>query len=229
MERSNLGPGGGIGIAFGTLVAVVLAACATGSDANYGDFDAATVAKVSREAGASAPSSSGASGSASSGGDTTGASSGNVGGSVGDDAGSPSDDAGTSGNDAAACSTSCKGCCDPTLGCTPGTDNTACGLSGVACTDCTGSGQTCQSGTCGSGSSDASSGTGSSGGSSGSSSGTGSSGRPRGMCGLLNCLMGCCQNGTCVSPPTNSACGMAGMQCRDCTSMSQTCNGGRCR
>jgi hypothetical protein len=238
MDKSSSGAILRIGFAVGGSGMIVVAACATGSDAIYGDFDAET-ASGGHDGGPS-PSSSGSSGNRASG--SSGASTGSgspagsgvpgssgMGGGVGEDAGSSGDDAGTSADAASSCATSCTGCCDPNLGCIPGTDDPACGLNGAACRDCTTSNQTCQSGSCSgpsgsSGSSGASSGSSSS----GSSGSGGSSGGGRG-CGMLNCFIGCCQGGMCLPRTTDSACGNGGAQCQDCTSMGKTCSRGSCR
>jgi len=105
-------------------------------------------------------------------------------GPAGDDGSAQGDDVGIS--DGGDCQAACGGCCDANGNCEVGTDDSACGIQGAVCVDCTGTSQTCQSGTCAgpSGSS--------SGGSSGASSGfggrdggrTGSSGSSGGSSGF---------------------------------------------
>jgi hypothetical protein len=108
-----------------------------------------------------------------SGGSTSG-SGGNASGGAGlnaDDATVQSDGGGASRG--GGCPAICGGCCDASGNCEVGTDDTACGLHGAACVDCTLTGQTCQSGVCPSPSASSSGGSSGSlsGGSSGSSSG----------------------------------------------------------
>lgn len=77
---------------------------------------------------------------------------------------SSGDDA--NGDEPASCSsqTCVSGCCANGM-CTPGLDDTACGVQGAECQDCTGGGNVCLNGACSSSSSSSSSSGGSSGGS----------------------------------------------------------------
>jgi hypothetical protein len=47
-------------------------------------------------------------------------------------------------------------------------------------------------------------------------------------CNAITCPSGCCQSGTCVSPPTNAACGTGGAACAACAS-TYTCVNGACK
>ncbi len=98
----------------------------------------------------------------------------------------------------------CGGCCQGNS-CVTGADNTACGKFGQACTNCSAFGRVCA---------------------------------PLGSpsertcivpppCSAATCPTGCCVGNTCVSPPTNAACGTAGAACTPCGA-TETCVGGKC-
>ena len=95
----------------------------------------------------------------------------------------------------------CAGCCIGTNLCATGNQNTACGLSGIQCNNCTGmGGQVCQGGTCNA---------------------------P--VCGPGNCA-GCCSGNTCVLGTQDNACGGPnGAACVDCLPGNQVCQGRVCR
>jgi hypothetical protein len=213
----------------GWVVPIILAACATAGSGATGDAPPVGVSSP-HDAGAASSMSSGDD--SSSGGSSGGSGSGGGSPSSGDDSGGSQggDDATTAGDDASAsddggsCAATCAGCCDVNGTCNDGTEDSVCGLQGVDCVDCVVASETCQSGSCATGS-------GSSGGSpSGSASGSssGSSGGTSGSCTLLNCLTGCCQGNTCITKTSTTACGNLGNACKDCSATGQTCNLGMC-
>lgn len=92
----------------------------------------------------------------------------------------------------------CGGCCDQFGSCRTGTDDSACGVAGGACSECDQFGESCDpsSRTCAPTTCDASS-----------------------------CPFGCCQNGVCIDTfPGDSLCGLGGGQCQTCTN-GQICDG----
>jgi hypothetical protein len=145
----------------------------------------------------------------------------------------------------------CSGCCDPSGQCRAGSDNSACGANGLACTTC-GLGA-CSLGACiggpggtggfgGSSGGGATAGGSTSGGAAGGTSGGAAGGMAGGASGgtaggtaggsaggaaCSNCN-GCCQNGVCRGGNTSAACGFGGIVCRDCTAQSQACVNGAC-
>jgi|CZKU01.1.fsa_nt_gi hypothetical protein len=144
--------------AAGVLVyAVTVAVCACGGLGTTGFL------VVGDDGGPSQSGSQGVDGSVRSGGSSSGT--GSSSGSSNGGTGSAGDDGGAS--NAGDCPSICGGCCDANGNCELGTDDSACGLQGAVCVDCTGTSQTCQSGTCAGRSAS------SSGGSSGASSGLG--------------------------------------------------------
>jgi len=95
----------------------------------------------------------------------------------------------------------CPGCCIGADLCAAGAQDTACGLGGGQCNNCTGmGGRVCQGGTC-----------------------------QLPACGPANCA-GCCSGNTCVVGTQDNACGgTAGLACTDCTAANQVCQGRTCR
>lgn len=95
----------------------------------------------------------------------------------------------------------CKGCCSGNT-CVPGSDVKACGLGGLACTDCSLQNAGCdpQSGQC--------------------------TGQPP-KCDSSNCN-GCCAGDVCMAGNVDGACGVKGALCQDCTQKNDTCSGGTC-
>lgn len=100
----------------------------------------------------------------------------------------------------------CEGCCDG-LVCKAGTENDACGKSGVACADCTTTDSVCESasGTCNNCQPDCTNKC------SGASDGCG------GTC-LTTTCNGCCSSTTCLAGTDNNACGKNGEKCWVCPS-----------
>lgn len=96
----------------------------------------------------------------------------------------------------------CNGCCQGNT-CVTGADNTACGSKGEACRNCVQVGQSCQN------------------------QNGANQCRPTPTCGPQTCN-GCCRNNSCVSPPTNQACGLLGNACATCGA-NQNCIGGQCQ
>ena len=92
----------------------------------------------------------------------------------------------------------CNGCCVGDQ-CLTGTEATACGTNGRACSSCAVMGQTCRST-------------------------PGGGGRCEGTptCSPANCG-GCCNGTTCVAGSDSSACGKQGGACTNCTSTGRTC------
>ena len=127
------------------------------------------------------------------------------------------------------CGPSCNGCCDSTGNCVPGMDDTACGMGGGTCSDCTTVGGTCRAdGTCSPASSSSSGGSSSSDASSGSSGGTCRTGGSGSSCGRGVCA-GCCdQAGNCHQGSSDSNCGTQSGCCVDCTTMNKSCGAGTC-
>jgi hypothetical protein len=140
---------------------------------------------------------------------------------AGTDGGGPIDvatDTGDSGYEATVPCTpqSCSaGCCDTSGRCV-GMLDTACGKGGGACLDCTLVGSRCSAGSC------------SSGGSSSSDGGAQDAGGGPFVCNALTCVFGCCQDGTCMFFSSDTACGLFGATCQDCTANHQTCVLGYC-
>ncbi|MGO9836139.1 MAG: hypothetical protein ACLP1X_18205 [Polyangiaceae bacterium] len=184
------------------LVVLVASACGgkvpvpeVGSDASY---DAGGAGPMGDDA------SSSSGGGASSGGNATssgGSSSGSMGG--GSSSGSSSSSGGSSGG-AGSCSTWCTGCCANNI-CNMGGADTACGIRGASCTDCTRTGETCRVGQ--------------------------TPALDAGVCGpsCATCA-GCCdENGVCNSGALDATCGTGGALCANCTTSGLTCGGGVCR
>lgn len=94
----------------------------------------------------------------------------------------------------------CKGCCFGNQ-CQAGNMDTACGVGGVQCANCTGMMQFCNGGKC--------------------------DVQPP-KCGPNNCQNGCCAGDTCIQMPTDKQCGTGGLACSDCTAMMQVCSSGKC-
>ncbi len=95
----------------------------------------------------------------------------------------------------------CGGCCDARGSCTQGIDNTACGRGGEACNDCTPSARVCAP-----------------------------RDQPDGRtcvtppaCGPLTCA-GCCIGNVCTAGNQDTACGLKGDACTNCTGTNQTCD-----
>jgi hypothetical protein len=101
-------------------------------------------------------------------------------------------------------SSSCNGCCSSNQ-CFQGNTHALCGKGGVACVDCAAQSKSCDSasGTCGS--------------------------APP-TCGAGSCS-GCCSGNTCQAGKVDTACGMGGVNCVDCTSFGASCDGaaGKCK
>jgi hypothetical protein len=57
--------------------------------------------------------------------------------------------------------------------------------------------------------------------------GTPDGGAP-GMCSAVTCAFGCCQGGGCVTPTVDTACGVFGAACQDCTTSGRMCQFGAC-
>lgn len=93
----------------------------------------------------------------------------------------------------------CNGCCIGDI-CSPGTQNTACGLKGDTCVNCTSSNQVCNASTC-------------------------ANAPPQ--CNPQNCPNGCCNGTTCVAGTAANQCGTGGQACQNCgagaTCTAQTC------
>jgi hypothetical protein len=211
------------GWGFGWFVLTVLVACATGGTGTSGEDSVLITRGPLPEAGAVVPEAAPAPTSTGPGLNMPGGDGTDSGTSSGDDG---SGSSGATDSAASGCASSCtSGCCDNNGACNAGTDDSACGVQGATCADCTASMQTCQSGSCGSATSSSSGG--SSSGSSGSSGSSSGSSGGRGNCNLLSCLTGCCQSGTCMKP-SDTTCGNLGNSCRDCTATGQTCMGGNC-
>lgn len=100
--------------------------------------------------------------------------------------------------------TTCTGCCDFTGACQSGTAVSECGTGGNSCVTCTSS-QACNGGVCGGTQED--------------------SGY---VCNASTCATGCCQNNTCVTQPSNSACGVGGGACQACTAKQFCSSSGQC-
>ncbi len=94
---------------------------------------------------------------------------------------------------------SCTGCCSP-AGCEPGDSNEACGARGSSCAYCS-TGTRCQQGSC--------------------------TEVPLTLCGPTNCA-GCCENGTCVTPVSATACGAGGKACQACSGNQSCSASGEC-
>jgi hypothetical protein len=92
----------------------------------------------------------------------------------------------------------CPGCCVGNDVCAVGSQNTACGLAGTQCVNCSGLGQVCQGGAC-----------------------------QVPTCGPANCA-GCCSGNVCVLGTQDAACGQNGAACSDCTPANQVCIGRVC-
>lgn len=101
----------------------------------------------------------------------------------------------------AACSPqNCAGCCTAAGVCAAGTANGACGVNGAACTACAAN-ETCQNNACVA---------------------------VVENCGPANCT-GCCSDATtCVSTPSDAACGIGGGLCVACTGKKH-CKNGKCK
>jgi hypothetical protein len=96
----------------------------------------------------------------------------------------------------------CDGCCDRAGQCRPGTAANACGLTGVACVDCSELGFGCVSGRC--------------------------EGAPP-SCGPATCT-GCCDaRGLCRFGSEIDACGSRGVACRNCSDAGRDCVNERCQ
>jgi len=91
------------------------------------------------------------------------------------------------------------GCCDANGQCQPGASNTACGLAGSYCQDCTQSGGVCDQEGC-------------------------AVGLDGGVCNQATCPNGCCDsNEQCQQGVTGAACGNFGTLCTNCLSSDQLC------
>jgi hypothetical protein len=93
----------------------------------------------------------------------------------------------------------CPGCCVGN-NCVVATTPAACGKGGQACVGC-GANETCNAGVC----------------------------TPQANCGPANCA-GCCIGAdVCAVGSQNTACGLAGAQCLNCTGQGKVCQGGSCQ
>lgn len=156
--------------------------------------------------------------------------------------------------DAATCP---SGCCTTFMGqpaCVSGSSSLACGTGGVACVNCTASGELCDpsaktcvsapcgpndcNGCCAGGScvameTDKQCGTGGLSCSDCASMGefcntsTGLCVSVMPLCGPMNCK-GCCAGDVCVTSESDTQCGVGGLACTDCAGMGDTCSGGTC-
>ena len=145
----------------------------------------------------------------------------------------------------------CKGCCIGDL-CQTGSQNTACGIGGVSCANCTAisevcNGQSCQipppqcnpqncpngccnGTTCVTGSSNTSCGTGGQACQNCAATGGTCQGKVcQPPCNAATCPNGCCNGNTCVAGTTNGACGTGGVVCQNCSNQGQTCQGQVCQ
>lgn len=96
--------------------------------------------------------------------------------------------------------TNCTGCCLGNL-CQNGTQDTACGVGGFQCQNCSGMSQFCDQGKC-------------------------QNVPPK--CGPNNCK-GCCDgNGQCQAGAVDTQCGTGGGQCQNCQAQQQICTNGAC-
>lgn len=108
--------------------------------------------------------------------------------------------AGTCEDDTSTCNAdNCGGCCVGNF-CATGLENTACGTKGGLCQNCVNQGGTCSAG--------------------------GVCTAP--PCGPDTCPKGCCSNNKCITTGADSACGIGGLACENCSSSGETCRSGQC-
>jgi hypothetical protein len=89
------------------------------------------------------------------------------------------------------------GCCVGNICVSPAEGDTACGLGGGQCANCTGQGKVCKAGSCVVG------------------------------CSAASCPTGCCQAGVCVTGSQDGACGTAGAACTNCSATGKFCGAGK--
>jgi|GEM_PF-1834739 hypothetical protein len=109
----------------------------------------------------------------------------------------------------------CKGCCTASGQCAPGNANDACGKPGAQCASCTQFNATCKSGICLGCTPNCA------GKCKGAPDGCG------GTCAQSQCK-GCCEKGQCQAGNTQTACGVTGGQCSNCSTKQMACSAGKC-
>lgn len=98
-------------------------------------------------------------------------------------------------------SENCAGGCCSGGTCSAGVDDTACGIGGSACVDCTTSSETCSNQAC-------------------------MAAPP--PCSKTTCPKGCCKLGQCAAGLSDQACGTNGVTCIDCSKQGLICLNGFC-